>query len=868
MRLALKMSPLRWWWVLAGLLHLSTLVGRAAGPCAAAIDAEAAMPGSGAAALGVCASAFFFGPSSPSSPSSSSIPPSLLSLLGSLWLDVAPLLLLVLAGYSQLMCSAADFQGDQVRRFHATGAHAAGAHRVGGAHGAAGSAGALLRGGQDGANGRPRAAMPNAWMWHPAQVGESSAQRAPVRILSQQPRKGDGASPLAAAAQGFAVTGKKSALRAIHQAATAPGDGGVTVGDIAAAAASAAAAAALSGVGGGDGSLSPTSASSAASSSAGPLWDAVLSNPSALPATFRRPLRIVILSVGTRGDVQPFVVLGVHLKEAGHSVAIATSHNFERMIVAAGLEFLPTGIDQIGQPESWVKVTSTADFIRATGPLLIKDFGTVSDHFYRGVAGPVRADLVLGTAMTVSFALNLSESLGIPCWVAKLAPELPSAGFVTPGSSVSSVGILNLLRCYLYWGQVASAAGSVGLTEAEDRWRTSTGGIGKVDPMTRIADMTYTPQLLGFSQFLCPKPTDYPQWAFQCGFWTTADMTESRTLAASVPLPLREWLELGKDTRGEPGSLGSRPIAVVTFGSMTNVPARPTILADITELLLERNFRVLVLTGWKGGVPAGLERFAADPVASAVAGAGVAAAAPDPRVLLWDEAPHEWLFRRISLVVHHGGAGTTARALACGIPSVIIPVLRWADQVQWGQLVEGAGVGALVIEANPTKQSIADALAKVQKPSAKDHVSMPERADILGGLVRAETSSDTALALLESCLCNMALPPALADAIHPLRGPVPEWSTLTKEQRMCVRHCIPCRRLRAEAGVVLPSPSQVEAVAAAAIAEATAADREARAEAAVAAAAVAPTKGAGAVRIEETGTRARAGGGGRRRAQS
>jgi hypothetical protein len=145
---------------------------------------------------------------------------------------------------------------------------------------------------------------------------------------------------------------------------------------------------------------------------------------------------------------------------------------------------------------------------------------------------------------------------------------------------------------------------------------------------------------------------------------------------------------------------------------------------------------------------------------------------------------------------------------------------------------------------------------------------MPERADILGGLVRAETSSDTALALLESCLCNMALPPALADAIHPLRGPVPEWSTLTKEQRMCVRHCIPCRRLRAEAGVVLPSPSQVEAVAAAAIAEATAADREARAEAAVAAAAVAPTKGAGAVRIEETGTRARAGGGGRRRAQS
>lgn len=61
-----------------------------------------------------------------------------------------------------------------------------------------------------------------------------------------------------------------------------------------------------------------------------------------------------------------------------------------------------------------------------------------------------------------------------------------------------------------------------------------------------------------------------------------------------------------------------------------------------------------------------------------------------------EAAPHDWVFERCNAVCHHGGAGTTASVLAAGIPSIVTPILRWADQMQWGDMIESAGVGIKV----------------------------------------------------------------------------------------------------------------------------------------------------------------------------
>ncbi|KAL6345124.1 hypothetical protein AAG906_013608 [Vitis piasezkii] len=57
------------------------------------------------------------------------------------------------------------------------------------------------------------------------------------------------------------------------------------------------------------------------------------------------PLQIVMLIVGTRGDVQPFVAIGKGLQACGHRVRLATHSNFKEFVLNAGLEFFQLGGD-------------------------------------------------------------------------------------------------------------------------------------------------------------------------------------------------------------------------------------------------------------------------------------------------------------------------------------------------------------------------------------------------------------------------------------------------------------------------------------------------------------------------------------------
>lgn len=60
-------------------------------------------------------------------------------------------------------------------------------------------------------------------------------------------------------------------------------------------------------------------------------------------------------------------------------------------------------------------------------------------------------------------------------------------------------------------------------------------------------------------------------------------------------------------------------------------------------------------------------------------------------ILIIGSCPHDWLFRQVSCVIHHGGAGTTAAGLALGRPTIIVPF--FGDQQFWGDIVARAGAG-------------------------------------------------------------------------------------------------------------------------------------------------------------------------------
>lgn len=132
-----------------------------------------------------------------------------------------------------------------------------------------------------------------------------------------------------------------------------------------------------------------------------------------------------------------------------------------------------------------------------------------------------------------------------------------------------------------------------------------------------------------------------------------------------------------------------------------------------------------------------LSRFALQDVVFVTGwGAGTTDQRWGERVFVCEKAPHEWLFKEAEVVVHHGGAGTTARALWAAVPSVVFPVLEFYDQPGWAALLSerklgvrcgrGGGVGdftAALSAAFGLGQACASMASSVRKENGVHHAA-------------------------------------------------------------------------------------------------------------------------------------------------
>ena len=113
-------------------------------------------------------------------------------------------------------------------------------------------------------------------------------------------------------------------------------------------------------------------------------------------------------------------------------------------------------------------------------------------------------------------------------------------------------------------------------------------------------------------------------------------------------------------------------------------------------------------------------------------------------LLVIDGAPHAQLFPRCRLIVHHGGAGTTAAALTTGKPSLIIPFM--VDQPWWAERLREAGLGPAALKpARLTAGRFARALKRLEKD-----VGMARRCAETGRRLQAETGTARAADLIEA----------------------------------------------------------------------------------------------------------------------
>jgi UDP:flavonoid glycosyltransferase YjiC (YdhE family) len=116
---------------------------------------------------------------------------------------------------------------------------------------------------------------------------------------------------------------------------------------------------------------------------------------------------------------------------------------------------------------------------------------------------------------------------------------------------------------------------------------------------------------------------------------------------------------------------------------------------------------------------------------------GLGAGTVPENIFMLGNCPHDWLFKQVSAVVHHGGAGTTAIGLRLGRPTVIVPF--FGDQAFWARMVYAAGAGP---EPQPFKTLTAEKLAQAIQVALAPEAT--EAAAKLAERMRQEEGAPTA----------------------------------------------------------------------------------------------------------------------------
>ena len=380
--------------------------------------------------------------------------------------------------------------------------------------------------------------------------------------------------------------------------------------------------------------------------------------------------RVLLLTYGTRGDVQPVVALARALgkHEAGFQVAVCTADAFRKMVEekpTPTARFISCGVETVEQPDEVFQATSFAGVLRALNGV----YGQLADGMY-DAAVAFEPDMIMSQAVVRGIGAHIAEKLRVPHWSLHFAPSnTPTYDFPPGDYAASRFRTLNKLKYLARNVEIAVAAVRCGLADTDVRFRTKRLGLPPLPPDVAAADMEREVQIHAYAEQLQPKPRDWPAWVHVVGAF--------RLEEESIPAP-DAALQRFMDAR-------AGRVIYVGFGSMRLSHARgdPRIPAAMRGALRAFDGACVVACAPPDVLPAMEAATPRDAVATG-------------RVFFCSEAPHPWLFPRCEVVVHHGGAGTTAAAAFAGVPQIISPVLLWSDQSFWAGLVERHGVGSVV----------------------------------------------------------------------------------------------------------------------------------------------------------------------------
>jgi vancomycin aglycone glucosyltransferase len=398
-------------------------------------------------------------------------------------------------------------------------------------------------------------------------------------------------------------------------------------------------------------------------------------------------LRVLLSTIGSRGDVQPLVALAEQLRERGQEVRICAPPDFGDWIEGLDIPFVPLG--------PTVRWTAKSSLAQAT-PEQIRQMmeGTVRTQFETIPVAAEGCDVIVAANALNIAARSVAERMGIRYVFAAYCPiTLPSSHHAPP-------------KVMAWTPEDASADNRTLWAEDARRWTERWGpaldfhraaaGLAPVADVRGhiIGDQPW----LAADATLAPWPEPADEKVFQTGAWILPDR---RPLSPE----LETFLENGE------------PPVYFGFGSI-RAPQ------DFSRTLIESaraiGRRAIVSRGW----------------------ADLSLVDDEPDCLAIGDVNQQTLFTRVAAVVHHGGAGTTTAAAGAGAPQVVIP--QHHDQHYFAHRVDELGIGRAHPPAVPTTESLTSALQHALQPG------VATRARAVATSVRTDGAQVAAERLLSS----------------------------------------------------------------------------------------------------------------------
>ena len=403
-------------------------------------------------------------------------------------------------------------------------------------------------------------------------------------------------------------------------------------------------------------------------------------------------MRVLLSTIGSRGDVQPLVALASELRTLGQEVRMCVPPDFREQIETLGIPVVPIG------PElrKWTAASPPA----APGPLspeLRRQMaeGTVAAQFETIAPAAQGCDIIVAATALQIAARSIAERMGIPYVFAAYCPAvLPSLHHAPPplpplpGQAPASATADNREL----WAQDTERFNGL-FGNALNARRESMG----LTPVRDVRDHIFTDRpWLAADATLAPWPDPADQAVFQTGAWILPDVR-----------PLSPELETFIEAGDPPVYFG--------FGSIR----APQGLSDaMIQAARALGRRAIVSRGW----------------------ADLPLVDDQPDCLSIGEVNQQALFTRVAAVVHHGGAGTTTAAALAGAPQVVIPQMY--DQHYWAQRVHALGIGTAHAPGAPTADSLARALEATLQPD------VAARAQSIASAMRRDGAHAAALRLV------------------------------------------------------------------------------------------------------------------------